>query len=199
VGRGNPVSLTAPPARYTRTAIALHWVIALLIVALVSVGLYMTDLPRNTPERGWFFNLHKSLGVLAAAIILLRLAWRWRSGSPPDSLAIPSWQATTGRLNHGLLYLCMLLMPVSGYLGSSFGKFGVKFFGLALPHWGWEDKRLQDIFVGMHHFIAPLFIALIGIHTAAALYHAYRRDGVFTRMWLRPRRTPFTERLLVKK
>ncbi len=182
------MSPTTSPAKYTRTAIALHWIIALLIVALVSVGFYMTDLPRDTPERGWFFNLHKSLGVLTAAIVLLRVAWRSRFGSPADPATIPPWQMTTGRINHALLYLCLLLMPLSGYLGSSFGKFGVKFFGIALPHWGWEDKRLQDIFVGAHHFIAPIFIALIGLHAAAALYHFYRRDGVFARMWFRTAR-----------
>jgi cytochrome b561 len=177
------VNATTPSTRYTRTAIALHWLIALLVATLIGVGFYMTDLPLNTPERSWFFNLHKSTGLLAAAFIVLRFAWRWRFGRPADSAAMPRWQVTAARINHAALYLCLLLMPLSGYLGSSFGKFGVKFFGIALPHWGWEDKPLQDFFVDVHETIAPVFIALIAVHAAAALYHAYRRDGVFSRIW----------------
>jgi cytochrome b561 len=170
-------------ARYTRTAIVLHWLVALLIVAMVIVGYYMTDLPRNTPERGWFFNLHKSFGLVAATLILFRLAWRFRHTPPPDAPVLTRRQRTAARANHVLLYVCLLLMPASGYLGSSFGKFGVKFFGIALPHWGWEDKKLQDLYVGVHHFIAPILIALVAIHVGAALYHLHRRDGVFSRMW----------------
>ena len=177
--------MTAESARYTRTAIAFHWIIALLIVAMVSVGYYMTGLPRNTPERSFFFNLHKSIGLLTATVILLRIVWRLRHAPPSDAPALPPWQRTAARINHLFLYVCLLLMPASGYLGSSFGKFGVKFFGMPLPHWGWEDKGLQDFFVGAHHLIAPIFIALIAVHTIAALYHAYRRDGVCGRIWFR--------------
>lgn len=168
-------------ARYTRTAVALHWIVAVLIAAMICIGYYMTDLPRNTPERGWFFNLHKSFGLVAATLILLRVGWRARH-APPDA-RLPPWQGTAARANHALLYACLILMPLSGYVGSSFGKFGVKFFGIPLPHWGWEDKPLQDLFVGAHHFIAPILIALVCAHIAAALYHLFRRDGVFGRMW----------------
>ncbi len=176
--------IVAPAARYTRTAVVLHWLIALLVVTLISIGLYMTDIPRNTPARGWYYNLHKSLGLLAACVILLRVGWRLRFNPPPDSRALPVWQTTAARISHALLYLCLLLMPLTGYVGSSFNKYGVKFFGLALPHWGWEDPALREFFSGAHQLIAGAFIGLILLHVAAALYHLYRRDGVFTRMWL---------------
>ncbi|OGI67085.1 MAG: hypothetical protein A2W18_06715 [Candidatus Muproteobacteria bacterium RBG_16_60_9] len=175
--------MAMPTATYTRTAIALHWILALLVGVMIALGLYMTDLPRNTPDRGWYFNLHKSLGLAAAAIILLRVVWRLRFTPPPHSLATPPWQAAAAMISHLALYACMVIMPLAGYLGSAFNKYGVKFFGVALPNWAWDDPRLREIFVTVHHWTARLLIALIVVHIAAALYHAVRRDGVFRRMW----------------
>lgn len=170
-------------ASYTRTAVVLHWTLAVLLLTMIGLGLYMTELPRNTPARGFYFNLHKSLGLLAFAIIVTRSVWRLRFGAPSPPHTLPGWQVRAAAISHALLYACMILMPLSGYLGSSFGKFGVKFFGWETPRWGWEDKTLQDFFVGAHHLIADLFIVLIAVHIAAALYHLYRHDGVFGRMW----------------
>lgn len=174
---------TGGAAKYTRIAILLHWLLAPLLLALIALGLYMTDLPRNTPARGAYFNLHKSLGLVAFTLVALRAVWRLRLGAPLAPAAMTVWQRRAAALNHAALYACMVLMPISGYLGSSFGKFGVKFFGLTLPHWGWEDGRLQKIFVETHHVVAGVFIALILVHTGAALYHLIRRDGVCGRIW----------------
>ncbi len=175
--------MATPAPSYTRTAIALHWILAILITALIAIGLYMTDLPRNTPSRSWYFNLHKSLGLLAAAVILVRILWRLRHAPPPLAGATPPWQIASARISHLVLYACMIFMPLTGYLGSSFNKYGVKFFGLPLPNWAWDDARLREIFVTAHHWIAGLLIAMIVVHFAAALHHAARRDGVFRRMW----------------
>jgi cytochrome b561 len=168
--------------RYTRTAIALHWIIAILIAAMIALGLYMTDLPRNTPERSWYFNLHKSIGLLTAGIILLRVFWRLRFSPPRLAGSAPTWQAAA-KTSHVALYACMVFMPLTGYLGSAFNKYGVKFFGLPLPNWAWDDPKLREIFVTAHHWIASVLIGLIALHVAAALYHALKRDGVFARMW----------------
>ena len=176
--------MTPAPEMYSRTAITLHWILAILLATMIGLGLYMTDIPRNTPERSWFFNLHKSLGLLTASIILLRVAWRLRFKPPGLERLAPPWQVAVAKTSHAALYACMLFMPLTGYLGSSFNKYGVKFFGLALPHWGWDDPKLREIFVTAHEWIADLFIALIAIHVVAAAYHALRRDGVFARMWL---------------
>lgn len=175
--------MTPASASYTRTAVALHWTLAILLVVMIAIGLYMTDLPRNTPERSFFFNLHKSLGLLAAAIILVRIAWRLRFKAPGLERLAPQWQAATAKISHGLLYGCMLFMPLTGYLGSAFNKYGVKFFGLPLPKWAAVNPELHEIFTTAHHWIASLFITLIVIHVVAALYHAVRRDRIFRRMW----------------
>ena len=178
--------LTAPAVdtdRYRLPAIVLHWLIALLIIGMLCLGYYMTGLPKNTPERSFYLNLHKSFGLLAAMLILLRLGWRVSHLVPPFPATMPSWETLAARWSHRLLYACMVLQPLTGYLSSSFNKFGIKFFGLSLPNWGWEDKYLRELFAQFHGVIAVILIVLIVIHLLAALKHLLiDRDRVFQRM-----------------
>jgi len=78
----------------------------------------------------------------------------------------------------------MLVMPLSGYLGSSFTKYPIVFFGTKLPHWGWDSPVLKDLCSSIHHTAAVTLMALIALHVAAALKHRLiDRDAVFARMW----------------
>ena len=169
--------------RYDFTAIGLHWLMALLIITLLALGYYMVDIPKGVPNRADYFNLHKSLGVLAIALILFRAGWRWKHPVPklPDTFS--GWTLTASKWTHKLLYICMVLQPLTGYLSSSFNKYGVKFFGVELPKWGWEDATLRDLFMKFHHVFAVLLIALILVHVLAAFKHLLvDRDGIFQRM-----------------
>lgn len=169
--------------QYTRPAIVLHWIIALLIVTMIPLGYFMVGLPRNTPERSFYLNLHKSLGLLTLALVLIRLGWRATHTPPPLPLTMPVWQRKASVLSHGLLYACILVQPLTGYVSSSFGKYGVKFFGLKLPNWGWDDPALRDVFVAVHETVAVILIVLVTIHVLAALKHLLLdRDTVFRRM-----------------
>lgn len=168
--------------RYTGPAITLHWLIAALIIALIGVGWYMTDLPKG-PDRSWFFGLHKSLGLTAALLIIARVAWRISHAAPALPAFMPSLQVKLAKASHHLLYVCMVVMPTTGYLASSFTKYPIKFFGLPLPSWGWEDKALNTLFDNIHSATANVLVALIALHLAAALKHLLvDRDGVFHRM-----------------
>lgn len=179
-----------PVARYTWQAIALHWLLAALIIGMLALGYSLEDIPRNTPARGFYVNLHKSFGVLVLMLVLLRLIWRLGHKPPPPDAGMPRWQAVAAAWSHGLLYLCILLQPLSGYLASSFGKYGVKFFGMQLPNWGWEDKALRGFFGEMHDVVATALVVLIAIHVLAAFKHLLiDRDQVFQRM-LPGKRTP---------
>lgn len=173
----------SPSAKYTWQAMLLHWVLAVLVVGMLALGFSLEDIPRNTPERGFYVNLHKSFGVLALVLVLLRITWRVTHKPPPLEASLPRWQAVAAAWSHRLLYLCILLQPLSGYLASSFGKYGVKFFGVELPNWGWEDKALRGFFGGVHGFVAMALVVLIAIHVLAALKHLLvDRDQVFQRM-----------------
>jgi cytochrome b561 len=178
----------APPAgtvsRYTWQAMALHWLLAVLIIGMLWLGFSLEDIPRNTPARGYYVNLHKSFGVLVLLLVLLRMAWRATHKAPPLPAGMPRWQEQAAVWSHRLLYLCMLLQPLSGYLGSAFGKFGVKFFGIPLPQWAWESKPVQSFFGTIHGVVAVTLLVLVAVHVAAALKHLLvDRDQVFQRMW----------------
>jgi cytochrome b561 len=169
--------------RYSLPAIILHWVIALLVIGMIALGYYMVDIPRGTPDRGFYFNLHKSLGVLAAILVLLRVIWRLTHTPPPLPAHMPGWEVKAAKWNHRLLYLCIVLQPATGYISSSFNKYGVKFFGIPLPQWGWEDKHLRALFSDIHSAIVVVLIVLIAIHVLAAFKHLFiDRDRVFQRI-----------------
>lgn len=170
--------------RYSTPAIALHWLVAILVLAMIGLGLYMTDIPRGTPERTFFYNLHKSIGVTVAVLVLIRLWWRFRNPPPPLPSSVPAWQVQGSKLSHALLYLCLILMPLSGFSASQFTKYGVLYFGLfKIPPMGWENKVIYDFLQGIHGVTAVLLITLVVIHVAAALKHLlFDRDKVFLRM-----------------
>jgi len=183
VNAGAVSSTASEVSRYTWQAMLLHWLLAVLVIGMLWLGYSLDGIPRNTPARAFYINLHKSFGVLALALVLLRLGWRASHRPPPFPPAMPRWQTRWAAWTHGLLYLCILLQPLSGYLGSSFGKYGVKFFGMPLPQWGWDDKGLRAFFGEIHEVVAAALVVLIAIHVLGALKHLLvDRDQVFQRM-----------------
>ena len=169
-------------ARYPRAAIALHWVLAAALFAQLVLGWWMLDVPKSPPgvRAGWF-NLHKSIGITIALVVLVRIVWR-ATHRVPDVNVGPPWQRTAARTAHWLLYLCMAVMPVTGFLGSSFGTYPIRYFGLVVPtpHVAWPAAKhlMSDI----HLATAWLFAGLIAAHVLAAAWHWWQRDGVAGRM-----------------
>jgi cytochrome b561 len=169
---------------YTTPAIAFHWVIAALVLTLIGLGWYMTDIPKGTPDRAFFYNLHKSIGVTTAILVILRVWWRLTHPAPALPASVPGWQASASRLSHALLYMCLIVMPLSGFSASQFTKYGVTYFGMfKIPPMGWEDKVIYDLLQGIHGVTATVLITLVAIHILAALKHLLiDRDKVFQRM-----------------
>jgi cytochrome b561 len=169
---------------YTRTAIVLHWLIALLLLSQFGFGWLLEDIPRNTPARGYWVNLHKSTGVLIGLLIVLRIGWRLRH-APPPAPPMQAWQRRAAHASHLAMYACMVLMPLSGYLASNFSKHGIKLFNVVrLAPWGSDDKLLYALFNQVHKVTGVLFAALIVVHLLAVLKHTLvNRDGVLSRMW----------------
>lgn len=170
--------------RYTKPAIAFHWLISVLVLGMIGLGWYMGDIPKGTPDRTFFFNLHKSIGVTVAILVLLRLWWRAKNPPPPLPAFMPAWQVQTSKISHALLYLCLVLMPLSGFSASQFTKYGVTYFGLfKIPPMGWENREIYSLLQGVHGVTATLLVVLVAVHILAALKHLLiNRDGVFQRM-----------------
>jgi cytochrome b561 len=144
----------------------------------------MLDLPKSPPglRAGWF-NWHKSVGITIGIAVLLRLSWR--ISHPVDEVAgVPAWQRTAANVTHALLYVCMLVMPLSGYLGSSFSGYPVRFFGVPLPAWHEAWPAGKEAMSALHYGCVWLFMLLVALHVAAAAWHWWQRDGVAARMGL---------------
>ncbi len=179
------MSASESEERYTRTAIALHWLIALLVVAQFAWGWWMQTIPKQPPGiRADAFNLHKSVGLTIFALMVLRLAWRLRHRAPPLP-PMPRWQAGLARCTHAALYAALLIQPLAGYLGSVFSGYPVKYFGMTLPAWGMRHEALKDLLSGVHLAVSWIIAALVLLHVAGALKHAWiERDGLLARMGL---------------
>lgn len=176
------------PCRYDRIAIALHWVIALGVLFQIGLGWWMIDIPKQpVGVRVYWFNLHKSVGLTLAGLIAIRLFWRLAHHPPPLPAVMPRWQQFAALANHRLLYLCLLVMPLSGYLGSNYSGYPIRYFGLTLPAWSAKNDELKDLLSLLHWSAAWLFIALIALHVTAALRHLLAGDGQFDRIWPGPR------------
>jgi cytochrome b561 len=171
------------PDRYTRTAIALHWLVGIALLAQMAFGWMLTEIPRQTPARGFYVNLHKSTGLTLAALIVLRLLWRLAHRPPPLPPGIERWQCRAALATHRMLYALMLLMPLSGYVASNFSRHGLRYFGHALAPWGPDLPAVYQVLNGVHVVSAWLLAALIALHVAAALQHAWiGRDDVVSRI-----------------
>ncbi|MEM7121518.1 MAG: cytochrome b [Pseudomonadota bacterium] len=168
--------------RFGSVSIVNHWTVAVVIIALLAIGLYMDTLPRGA-ELTWWINLHKSLGVFVLIYGFWRVLWRvvWRF--PDDVAVMPRWQEVAAKAVHIALLLCILGMPISGYIMSSTGGHPVSFFSLfslpALP----ESGSVNKIAGGVHEWLAYALIAIIVVHVAAAVkHHVVDKDATLKRM-----------------
>ena len=169
--------------RYTSTAIALHWIMAFLLLGLFAVGTNMHDLPLS-PWKLKVYSWHKWAGVTAFLLVLARLAWRIGHRPPPLPAAMPRWQQTAAHGLHHLLYLLMLAIPLSGWLMSSAKGFQTVWFGvLPLPDLLGKDEALGDMLKGVHMGLNGTLFLLVLAHIGAALkHHLIDKDDILARM-----------------
>jgi len=116
--------------KYHKSIITLHWLIAIIVLILIALGLNMVDIERRTPERAFYYNLHKSFGVTLLLLMMARIYFRIKFKSPPLPSSVSILQQTVAKASHFILYLSLVLMPLSGLIASQFTKYGVKYFGL---------------------------------------------------------------------
>jgi cytochrome b561 len=169
--------------RYNRTAIVLHWLIAILVIAQFAWGWWMLGIPKQpVGPRVDAFNLHKSIGMAIFALMVVRILWR--VGHPPPPLrGVPPWQVSAARGNHALLYAALVIQPLAGYLGSEFSGFPVKFFSVTLPSWAGKSAMMKDLMSTVHLVTSWVIAATVVVHVGAALKHAFvNRDAVLARM-----------------
>jgi cytochrome b561 len=175
---------------YSSTARTFHWLTAALVATQVPLGVYMVyrgEATKFDATTGTLYDTHKLLGVTIFAIVLLRLLYRLARGAPGHEPTIEPWQRVVSRINHWLLYLFLLLVPIGGYLGVSYYGAAAP-FGIQLPVFVEKNEDLAKAVFNLHRLGALILLALVTLHVTAALYHHFiRKDNVLRRMAGTPR------------
>ena len=160
-----------------------HWVTVLLVSAMFIIGWYMVDLPPGS-GRGFYFSLHKSLGILTFLLIVFRLGWRIKRPAPGRPSEIGRFRGTLADVVHKAFYFVLVVQPITGYVSSSFSGYKTNFFSVPLPHWGWSDPPLNEFFTQLHVVFSSLLVFLIIIHLLGAVLHVIEGHGhILKRMW----------------
>jgi cytochrome b561 len=173
--------------RYGVVALLLHWVMAVLLMALLAMGMYMVVLPDVGFDRTkiTLILVHKALGLAALAAVLARMVWRTTNALPALAAGLPEWQQVAARTVHLFFYALMLALPISGWLMSSAGGYPVSFFGVALPDPVPVNPAHFRLWVEVHRWLGYALALLLALHAGAALYHALvRRDDTLRKMLL---------------
>ena len=188
--RRSEVSFSPLPAawRYSAVARALHWVVALLIVFTTALGWRMMFIEKEPGAAEWF-DLHRSIGLTIFTLVVVRLVWRLANSPEPLPDDMPTWQSRLATVTHWLLYVLMIVIPVVGYLGASYTKSGVAWFGRATPRWAEPNHDLAEQLFDVHGTLVWVLVALVALHVAGALKHwLIDKDGTFQRMGYSRRR-----------
>jgi cytochrome b561 len=178
---------------YTRTAITLHWLMALLVFVTFPVGLVMSEMALS-PNKLRLLSYHKWLGVTVFILVMVRLVWRASHKPAPLLVTMPHWQRVAANAVHVLLYVLLFAIPLSGWLMSSAKGFQTVYLGLLpLPDLLSKDKVLGDALAALHEVLNITLLVLVVAHVAAAVKHQFvDRDGTLARM------LPFLDRSSLK-
>jgi cytochrome b561 len=168
--------------QFTVTQRALHWLMAVCILAMLFIGVGMVSTVTRTHLT--LISIHRPLGIAILVLALLRLGVRLRTGAPSLPADLPAAIKLGATLSHYGLYALMIAMPLIGWAMLSAGAYPVELFGgVQLPAILPQSDSLHTALWNAHQILAFAFFALILLHIAAALFHALiRHDGVFASM-----------------
>ena len=176
------------PLRWGALSVALHWLTALLVIAMLAVGVYMTNVAEPFSSLQFaLYQWHKSFGMLILVLAAIRLGWRLTGGdTPPLPDDLRPWERAAAHVSHYGLYTLLFLMPLLGWLLVSTAEFQVPtvlFTIIPLPHLTGPNPLLYTIAVWGHWLGGIAFALLIALHVGAALKHHFvLRDNVLLRM-----------------
>lgn len=184
--------------RYSKVAMGIHWITALLVIVMIPMGIWMSNAisdPSQQAAAYRLYQLHKSIGFLILALTVVRILWRVKRRPPPSAPSLKPWEHFLARATHAAFYAILLLMPLSGWIYVSSGwavstdqslKVATSFFGwFEIPHIApvaHADSLVRRTIafrsMGFHWAMAIGAIVLIVLHVAGALKHQFLdRDG----------------------
>ncbi|WP_339051973.1 cytochrome b [Candidatus Lariskella endosymbiont of Epinotia ramella] len=159
-----------------------HWLYAMVVICTLSIGFYMVDLPNEAKPQ--MYALHKSFGVLSFFLLVLRIIIRRFSYIPelPDSIS--QFERISAKIGVFILYILMLIMPMSGYVMSVAGGRDVYFFSFELPKLLPINSQLSAISYLVHVNVCYILAAAIVLHILFAIKHLiFDKVNLFARIW----------------
>lgn len=185
---------TAPQGRYTTIAVALHWLIAILLLTQIYVGWTFGDMERG-PARALWFDWHKTLGVAILVLTLVRIAWRLTNPPPPLPADMPKLERLLANLTHLGFYVVMLALALTGWAAISTGGAAQQSAtttlvgGIPFPFIPGLPRSAHEPFEVAHDVLVKVTYVLLVLHVGAALKHQF-----FDKSGLAGRMPPFSAR-----
>ena len=170
--------------RYGRVSRFLHWTIAILFISLIPIGIFSSMIPEETSYRNAYYVVHKTIGVTVFLLVIVRLVWNKISKRPALDNTLTSTEKKLAHRAHNILYFMLLVIPVTGFMMTSYHGYGTFFFFWELPPL-WEQSNVYQIWGGFHKYLLPYVVYIIlGAHVLGALKHQFvdKHDSAFKRM-----------------
>ncbi|CAE6809148.1 cytochrome b [Paraburkholderia haematera] len=174
----------SPQRRYSPQHQAMHWITALLMFSLLPTAWVIVSMKEDTPEFLFWLTIHKSLGLLILFITCFRLIWRIYDRPPHLPASVSLSNRYVAHIASGILFVVMIVMPVTGYLWTTGHGYDVELFGIwTMPEFAWKNRALGDICAAIHKFGQYVVYVTIGMHILGVAYHLiFKKDGVLGRM-----------------
>lgn len=188
--------MAAMNERYSGVAMALHWAVAILVLANLAIGL---DFPEPAPGQSFapkpLMPLHITIGISVLLLSIARLAWRLTHTPPPHAPGMRQWEKTLASAAHWLFYGLIVGIPLTGWLVLSAssrtdwlkGVFGfqwprVPFMHAVAPT---QMQAVHDLLAQLHVFLATwILISMLALHLGAIIkHHVFDKDPIIRRMW----------------
>jgi len=175
--------LTNTEHTWGSVAKSFHWLIAILILGQLVLGTVAVE-SRVSPLKLDLFVWHKSVGVSILLLVILRLAWRLKNSPPAAPGGSTAWEKRLARLSHGLLYLLMVAVPLTGWWVSDTSRIPFKlYWAVPVPDLMAPNHDLSEFAASVHGALTTLLLAVVVVHSLAALRHHFLlRNDTLSRM-----------------
>lgn len=169
---------------YGLVAILLHWLMALLVIALFASGYYMVDLDYYSK---WYNTLpwwHKAVGMAAFLMLVFRIGWAIANPKPAALSNYQRWEMVAAKITHYAFYLLLLLISITGYFITTAKGAPIDFFGwFEIPAIMKLDHDPAEWMGKIHEYAAYVVAALFLLHVCASVKHHFiDKDITFARM-----------------
>ena len=159
---------------------AIHWLMALLIISLFALGLRLAWMEPSLANL-WLYGLHKTMGLTALGLVLLRILWHLVS--PPPGPQATGWMRLFIKAWHWTLYALMLATPIAGWAGSSASGIDTVIFGsIVMPPLVAANETSEFVWFILHEIFAKTLMGMVIVHMLAALKREMECDGTLTRI-----------------